>query len=137
MIKSIERNIRINYYSEEYDCDLKCTAEVSHDETPGMSLSVRYAEDEDPSEYILCSKHGYFWLIDPFDEILIRLMMPYGKDDLIGALEDLGMEEERTECLAAALSLVISNEELRRKPEISSSYCKEYHCPAENEDIPF
>lgn len=33
MIKSINRNIRINYYSEEYDCDQKCTAEVSRDET--------------------------------------------------------------------------------------------------------
>lgn len=137
MIKSINRNIRINYYSEEYGCDQKCTAEVSRDETSVMSLSVRYAEDEDPSEYILCSKYGDYWLIVPFDEILICLKTPYRKEDLLSALEDLEMEEERTECLAAALSLVISNEELRRKHEIISPYWKKHGRPVESEDLPF
>lgn len=137
MIKSINRNIRINYYSEEYGCDQKCTAEVSHDETSVMSLSVRYAEDEDPSEYILCSKYGDYWLIDSSDEILVRLITPYAKKDLLSALEDLEMGEERTECLAAALSLVISNEELRGKPEIISPYWKKHGRPVESEDLPF
>lgn len=137
MIKSINRNIRINYYSEEYGCDQKCTAEVSHDETSVMSLSVRYAEDEDPSEYILCGRNGYYWLIDSSDEILIRLKTLYSKEDLLCTLEDLEMEEERTECLAAALSLVISNEELREKPEIISPYWKKHDRPVESEDFPF
>lgn len=137
MIKSINRNIRIDYYSEEYGCDQKCTAEVSHDETSVMSLSVRYAEDEDPSEYILCSKYGDYWLIDSSDEILVRLITPYAKKDLLSALEDLEMGEERTECLAAALSLVISNEELRGKPEIISPYWKKHGRPVESEDLPF
>lgn len=137
MIKSINRNIRINYYSEEYGCDQKCTAEVSHDETSVMSLSVRYAEDEDPSEYILCGRNGYYWLIDSSDEILIRLKTLYSKEDLLCTLEDLEMEEERTECLAAVLSLVISNEELRGKPEIISPYWKKHGRPVESEDLPF
>lgn len=81
---------------------------------PCISLSVRYTEGEEPSEYILCSREDCYWLIDSFDETLVRLPMPYSRNDLQRHLEDLEMEEERTECLAAALHLVISSEESRR-----------------------
>ncbi|MDD6681221.1 hypothetical protein [Galactobacillus timonensis] len=87
-----------------------CIAEASRNHILAVSLSVQYAEEEDPQEYILCDNSGYFWLIDQTGEDLIRLHMPYLRDELRDSLEDLDLEEDRIDCLAAALHLVINNE---------------------------
>lgn len=110
MIKSIDRNIRIHYYSMADESEQTCIAEVSRNHILAVSLSVQYAEDEDPQEYILCYNSGYFWLIDQTGEDLIRLHMPYFRDELRDSLEELDLEEDRIDCLAAALHLVINNE---------------------------
>lgn len=137
MIKSIDRNIRINYYSAADESDQTCIAEASRNHVLAVSLSIQYAENEDPQEYILCDNSGYFWLIDQAGEDLIRLRMPYFSDELRDSLEELDLEEDRIDCLAAVLHLVINNEWNVEYRTIAPPHKPKHSPEAEKKRLPF